>query len=518
VLDPTVFALFFAAVMVSAWYGSLGPGLLATFLAVLIVDLFLLRIGGPNPVAVHSFLRLAIFVLVALLISSLTAARQRAEEALRKAHDQLEMRVQERTTELAQTNDALKEEISERKRAEDEKQKLLHNLHKRVKELTALHKTARLLQQEQPLTAELLQEIATLLPSAWQYPEVTAAHIRVDGVSYATPNFAPTAWKQCADFLTLGGKDGLVEVVYLVERPPAQEGPFLAEERNLLISLTELLKSYFERKEAEAQVAQVTQELVERNKELWRLQREMGRVEPLAALGRITATIAHELGTPLNTVLGYSQLLAQEPLSENARECLSIVEKQIQRMVEIIHYYLSQTRSSARKHHQVNVNGLLRETLLLVEPIFRQHRVQVNTTLAEALPLSTADGVSLQRVFINIINNAVDAMENGGTLTLVTRAAGPPQTAQRGVIVEISDTGSGIPPEILPKIFDLFVTTKTAGKGTGLGLAVCQEIIKVHGGMIDISSQVGQGTCVRIFLPAEDEDFDKFSVRPEDRA
>jgi signal transduction histidine kinase len=117
-----------------------------------------------------------------------------------------------------------------------------------------------------------------------------------------------------------------------------------------------------------------------------------------------------------------------------------------------------------------------------------------------------------------LINNAVDAMENGGALAITTQAVGPPNTAQRGVIVEVSDTGIGIPPEMLPRIFDLFVTTKTTGKGTGLGLAVCQEIIKVHGGTIDISSRVGQGTCVRIFLPTEGEGVDKFPVRAEERA
>jgi signal transduction histidine kinase len=339
-LDPDVFSLFFAAVMVSAWYGSLGPGLLATGLAVLLIDAFLLY---PVDLNLHSFLRLIVFIVVALLISSLTAARKRAEAALRKAHDELEMRVQERTTELAQAN-----------------------------------------------------------------------------------------------------------------------------------------------------------------QELWRLQREMGRVEPLAALGRITGTIAHELGTPLNSVLGYSQLLAQEELSESARESLTVIETQIQRMVDIIHHYLSRTRGAVRKYRQVDLNALIRETLVLLEPVFRQHRVRAITVLAEALPSPSADEASMQRVFINLLNNAVDAMENGGTVTITTRAATPPETAQPGAIVEVSDTGVGIPPAVLSRIFDLFVTTKASGKGTGLGLAVCQEIMKGHGGTIKISSQVGEGTCVRIFLPTEE--------------
>jgi len=342
-LDPDVFSLFFAAVMVSAWYGGLGPGLLATALAVLLIDAFLLYPVDQFTLNLHSFLRLIMFMLVALLISSLTAARRRAEDALRKAHDELEMRVQERTAELVQAN-----------------------------------------------------------------------------------------------------------------------------------------------------------------QELWRLQREMGRVEPLAALGRITGTIAHELGTPLNSVLGYSQLLAQEELSEGARESLKIIETQVQRMVDIIHHYLSRTRGAVRKYSQVDINELIRETLVLLEPFFRQHRVQANTVLRGALLPLSAEEASLQRVFINLFNNAVDAMENGGTLTITTRAATPPEIDKQGMIVEVKDTGVGIPAELLPRIFDLFVTAKASGKGTGLGLAVCQEIVKTHGGTIKINSQVGEGTCVQIFLPTED--------------
>lgn len=353
--DPSHFTLFFAAVMGSAWYGGHGPGILATILSALFLDYFLI---GPNSLTLDwgALLRLSVFLLVALVTSSLTAGRKRAEEALRRAHGELERRVQERTAELAKANESLRAEIVERKRAE---------------------------------------------------------------------------------------------------------------------------------------------------KELWRLQREMGRVERLAALGRITGTIAHELGTPLNSVLGYTHLLAQDELSESARRRLAIIETQIQRMGEIIQQYLSRTRGAPRKD-PINVNALIGETLVLLNPILQQNGVQVTTTLAESLPLVRGDDASLQRVLINVIDNAVDATREGGLLKIVTRASTSLETKTPGIIIEIMDTGAGIPPEFLPKIFDLFVTTKPPGKGTGLGLVVCQEIVKAHGGTIDIVSQVGQGTSVRIFLPPEE--------------
>ena len=115
-----------------------------------------------------------------------------------------------------------------------------------------------------------------------------------------------------------------------------------------------------------------------------------------------------------------------------------------------------------------------------------------------------ADAAALQRVLINLLNNALDAMETGGTIIVTTALAEPPEHLQRGIVVEVTDTGAGIPAELLPKVFNLFVTTKSEARGTGLGLAICQEIIKAHGGSIQMSSQIGEGTCVRIFLPTEE--------------
>jgi two-component system NtrC family sensor kinase len=264
-------------------------------------------------------------------------------------------------------------------------------------------------------------------------------------------------------------------------------------------SLMERLQRFND--ELEARVQQVTQELVERNHELLRLQREMARVEPLAALGRMTGSIAHELGTPLNSVLGYSQLLTQEALPDSARESVQIIETQVHRMAEIIQHYLSRTRDAARRYQQLHLNTLVQDTLMLLKPTFQQHHLQVTTVLDAALPSLNGDTASLQRVLLNLLNNAVDAMENGGVLTVTTRVSTPPNTAQAGVIVEVADTGPGIPPEVLPHVFDLFMTTKSPGKGTGLGLAICQEIVKSHGGTLALTSEAGRGTRAQIFLP-----------------
>ena len=257
--------------------------------------------------------------------------------------------------------------------------------------------------------------------------------------------------------------------------------------------------------ELQARVAQGTRDLVEKNEQLLHLQQELTRVGPLAALGQVVGTIAHELGTPLNSVLGYSQLLAQEQLSDRARRYVAIIAAQAQRMADTFQHYHSHTQGYLYKHHHIDLNELVRETLVLLELFFQRHQVRVTPALAESLPLLTADGGSLQRMVINLLNNAVDAMEGGGLVTVTTRTSAPSETSRQGVVLEITDTGSGIPPALLPKVFELFFTTKAPGKGAGLGLAICEEIVNEHGGIIKVTSQIGVGTCVWVFLPTEEE-------------
>jgi PAS domain S-box-containing protein len=237
-----------------------------------------------------------------------------------------------------------------------------------------------------------------------------------------------------------------------------------------------------------------------------RLQEQLIERERLAALGRITGAIAHELGTPLNSVLGYTQLLASTQLPEDARRRLKIIESQVQRMAEIIKHYLSRTRGTPPTYHPVNLNELVLETLVQLEFRFQQSHVHVVTALSESLPLLNADGAALQRVLINLLNNAIDAMQTGGTVTVTARPTEPPENPRRGLVVEVADTGAGIAAELLPKVFNLFVTTKSEGRGSGLGLAICQEVVKAHGGTIRLTSEVGEGTCVRVFLPTEESD------------
>jgi PAS domain S-box-containing protein len=147
------------------------------------------------------------------------------------------------------------EDITGRKQSEGERKRLVHDLQERIKELTAMYRTMEIVQRPGPVP-ELLREVAAMLPEAWQYPEVTEARIVFDGREYATPGFRPAEWSQVARFTTYDAYDGFIEVVYLEERPPEHEGPFLAEERNLIDSLASMLREFLNRRKAEKAFAE----------------------------------------------------------------------------------------------------------------------------------------------------------------------------------------------------------------------------------------------------------------------
>jgi PAS domain S-box-containing protein len=386
-------------------------------------------------------------------------------------------RLRQSSADLTQRASALENEISERKGAEEalrQSQQQYHHL---------LESTHDLIQSVSPDGCFLFVNQAWL--KTLGYTEAQLRQLRIADIVHPR---SLSHWRGvCAR--VLAGES----VQYLQATLLAQDGRSILVEGNMIGRYVDdeavALHGFF-------------RDITERV----RLQEQLIERERLAALGRITGAIAHELGTPLNSVLGYTQLLANAELPEDARRRLKIIESQVQRMAEIITHYLSRTRGALPTHRPVNLNELVLETLVQLEIRFQQSHVQAVTTLSESLPLLDADGASLQRLMINLLNNAIDAMPAGGTVTVTTRLTVPPESPRRGIVVEVADTGTGIPAELLPKVFNLFVTTKSEARGTGLGLAICQEIVRSHGGTIQLSSQVGEGTCVRVFLPTEEPD------------
>jgi signal transduction histidine kinase len=227
--------------------------------------------------------------------------------------------------------------------------------------------------------------------------------------------------------------------------------------------------------------------LKKRMEDLKALQERMVQSQKLESLGQLAAGVAHELNTPLGIILGYTQLMLQDfdPESEY-REWLKIQEEHLRICKRIVADLLRFSRTSETEKTALNLNDVLDQVLAVVEHTFRLERIRLERRFAPELPLVFGDQEKLQQVFLNLLNNAHDAIGSDGRLSVVTW-----HDSEKGeVVVSVADTGSGIPPEALSKIFDPFFTTKPVGKGTGLGLSVTFGIMKDHGGHIEVKSQV----------------------------
>lgn len=228
------------------------------------------------------------------------------------------------------------------------------------------------------------------------------------------------------------------------------------------------------------------------------LREELGQQERLAVAGQLTAAFAHEVGTPLNLVNSHLQLLlAQADLSEKTRERVLTIQAQIERVGEIVRKLLGHTRRPEPQRETFSLAELLRDLQRLWAPTLTAHRIRFEAEAPSDCRLQV-DRKQMEQLFLNLVNNAVDAMPEGGRIRLAVEAEPGELPRWRFALV---DTGTGIAPEHLPKVFKPMFTTKPEGKGTGLGLAIVREIVRAHGGDVRLESTLGQGTTVRFSLP-----------------
>ncbi|MDA8135101.1 MAG: ATP-binding protein [Desulfobacteraceae bacterium] len=235
----------------------------------------------------------------------------------------------------------------------------------------------------------------------------------------------------------------------------------------------------------------------------------------LASIGELAAGIAHEINNPVAIMVeeaGWIEdLLEDEVLKETEnlaefKRALKQINTQGKRCKEITHKLLSFARKTDSTINDVEVNDAIREMVSLTAQMARYNNVIIETKLEDHLPFVRISPSELQQVMLNLINNAIDAMEKtGGTLTIETRKS---RIEQNHIAISIEDTGPGIPKENLDRIFNPFFTTKAVGKGTGLGLSICYGLVQKMGGKIEVSSQVGVGTQFRIFIPFQDSSND----------
>lgn len=221
----------------------------------------------------------------------------------------------------------------------------------------------------------------------------------------------------------------------------------------------------------------------------------------LATIGELAAFIAHEINNPLTSVLGYASLILGEVDAADPRRAdLEVIEKEALRARAIVRDLLGYARQTDSIMGPTFINAALEAVLPLVRQRAEGQHVQISTRFEPHLPPIMGDNNQLKQIFINLLNNAIDAMPDGGAIEIQTRTV-TPNGAGPQVEIAFQDSGVGIHPEQLPKIFDPFFTTKKAGQGTGLGLPISKRIVERHGGSINVSSTPGQGTRFTINLP-----------------
>lgn len=226
------------------------------------------------------------------------------------------------------------------------------------------------------------------------------------------------------------------------------------------------------------------------------LEEQLRLSEKMAAIGLLAAGVAHEVNTPLTGISSFTQMLLERSSPEDPNtQLLEKIERQTFRAAKIVNSLLNLARPSDGEATLVDANVIVNDVLALLEHQFRNGRIQVRKELAPGGLFVKGVEYKLQQVFLNLLLNARDAMPRGGWLTLTTRCDA------RGAIVEVADTGTGIPSEHLSRIYDPFFTTKTDGRGTGLGLSVTYGIVQEHGGTLTCESATGQGTRFTLTLP-----------------
>jgi signal transduction histidine kinase len=361
-----------------------------------------------------------------------------------------------------------------------EQQRLLAAVRERVKELTCTYGLSGLIDGPDALEI-LLAKAAALIPPALQYPEVAVAGIVLDGDSYGEDVDRVTA--EFKTPLIIGGAErGWVEVGYTEEPPQLGDAVFLPEEIELLATVARQISGLVERRENAHQ----------REK----LERRLRHADRLATIGTLSAGVAHELNEPLGAVLGFAQLAAGHPdVPEAVSGDLKKIEDAALHAREIVRQLMLFARRDPPLTQSTEWEAVVTAALELTSVRCREAGIVVVEERDAENVLVDADPARLQQVVVNLIVNAVQAMPEGGTLTLRTRSE------DESAVLEVEDTGVGMDERVRERIFVPFFTTKDVNEGTGLGLAVVHGIVTAHEGSIVVDSVPGKGSRFEVRLP-----------------
>jgi two-component system NtrC family sensor kinase len=248
----------------------------------------------------------------------------------------------------------------------------------------------------------------------------------------------------------------------------------------------------------------MVKKLVEADRAVCEMNAQLVQSDKLASMGKMAASVAHEINNPLAVIsekTGWAMdLLEEEEFqpSKNLgelRRSLQKIDEHVERARKVVHNMLGFARRMEPHTEDVDINQVIDQTISLLENYARTSNIDIQTDLASDLPIIASDQAQLQQVFLNLVSNAIDAIGNSGSIEVSTRQL------DGNIHVDVKDNGPGMSPEMQRKIFEPFVTTKSGGKGTGLGLWVSLGIVEKMGGTITVESKVGEGCTFTVQLP-----------------
>lgn len=264
-----------------------------------------------------------------------------------------------------------------------------------------------------------------------------------------------------------------------------------------------MLSERLKKKEDKLEI--INKDLQESLSALKELQGRVVQAEKLSAIGRLTADVAHEIRNPLTSIGGFARRLNKKLIElTKEKEYTELIISEVDRLEKILKDVLAFSREARYKLESRDINETVKESLRIFTDIFNEQSIKVEENLDTSIPPVLIDKDHLKHAINNLISNAVDAMLKGGVLKINTFME--EMYSVNFIVVEISDTGVGIPKDKLDMIFEPFFTTKEIGRGTGLGLSLCKKIIDEHHGLIKMESELGRGTSVKLFFPYQCEE------------
>jgi GAF domain-containing protein len=349
-----------------------------------------------------------------------------------------------------------------------------------------------------------------LIPVGYRHPINTGliGHVARTGQTYVSnnvdtdPYFTRTYEAETgAELVVPLKREGRVIGVLNLEKPSG--GRFLESEIMAMETLAGQVAAALENAYLYARTSQTVKELSDSLEQLKQTQVQLVQSAKLAAVGQLAAGVAHEINNPLTTISGFSELLLGElPEDSPLHNDLTMIRRESQRARDVVRRLLDFARQSGPHREPADLNDVVRETVTLMKNAAITKSVNVLELYAPDLPWARMDVNQIKQVVLNLLNNAVQAMPKGGTLTVATEYY---DIESPGLRLRLADTGIGIPRENLERVFEPFFTTKPPGEGTGLGLALSYTIVRDHGGRIEVNSVVNKGTTFVVWLPIKDE-------------